>query len=126
MEYRPDSGPEQSTLIRREGLNRVLQELNFMHMALIRWEGPRHASFVIVSAQLLSFVSTLPKEGKPSPEALRAAGFFYIANYLIISVTEDGGASVPFFLLFIYYYCLQVGRQQTGRVSIAVVVSRTG
>ena len=93
--------------------------------ALIRREGRRHASLATFSARLLSSNSTWPREVKRSPEALIAAGFFYVGNYLLylLQTTE---ASVPL-LRFIYYNCLQVGRQQTGRfVSIAVVVSRTG
>ena len=54
------------------------------------------------------FVSTWQREGKHSPDALSVAGFFYVGNYLIISVTDDRGASVPL-LRFIYYDCLQVG-----------------
>ena len=75
--------PLKSTPIRRDGLNRVLQEHYIVHRALTRWEGPRHASFATFRARL-SFISTWPREGKPSFEALSAAGFFYVGNYLII------------------------------------------
>jgi hypothetical protein len=125
MEHRPNSGPEQSTPIGQKDMNRVLQTY-IMHRALIRWEGPRHSSFITLSAWLISLDFTWPREGKPSPEELRAAGFFYVDKYLIISVTDDGGASVPL-LRFIYYDCSQVGGQQTGQfVSIWVAASRTG
>ena len=79
-----------------------------MHRALIRWEGPRHSSFITFSTRLLFFNFTWPSEGKTLHEALRAVGFLYVGNYLIVFVTDDGGASVPL-LRFIYKDCLQVG-----------------
>ena len=63
--------------------------------------GPKSAFFATFSAGLLSFDSTWPREGNPLPEILSAAGFFYVGNSLIISVTNDKGSWVPL-LRFIY------------------------
>ena len=72
-----------------------------MHRALIRREGPRHTSVATFSARLFTFDSTWPRKGNPSREALSAAGFFYVGNSLITSVTDERGASVPLLLFLL-------------------------
>jgi hypothetical protein len=113
MEYRPNSGPEQSTPISPEDLNRALQEHCIMHRSLIRWEGPRHAYFTTFSARLFSFDSTWSRVGRPTTVALIAAGFFYVGKYLQLLQTWESRLMFQFLYIRI---TLQVGDRRQDRL----------
>ena len=77
----------------------MLQERYIMHRTLIRWEGAK--AFILYKFQCTApFDFTCPREWKSSPKDLSAAGFFYVGNYLITSVTDDRGASVPLYVIY--------------------------
>ena len=78
--------------------------------ALLLWDGPRNTSFSTYSARLLSF-DDWPKDAKPAPETLNAAGFFHVgrgtASYDYLTFRVDSTTLV----LLLYISRMLTGRE---------------